>query len=335
MSSKPRLLRLVGIILITAAVVLGIYTLIAYLGWQSGQSLRAEQIEQRRTTEFSTQIGHAEADMGQGNHRLAIRRLEWVLEQDPDHTQAASLLAEAQGAMAETRAPSGAGPSESEPVSGGQATATAPFTTTTNSDERDPASEGLRQLERMVDNEEWDAALPAIVAYQNDFPDHERSVTDRLLYEAYTGQGIELLYSEQVELGLYYLDQAEKLGDLTADAQEHRVWAELYLDGMGYYGVDWDVTLFYFRDLCLAAPFFHNSCDKLFEALVAYGDQYAVQQEWCPAEALYAEAYDISGGSSLNQKLRDARTRCADATPTPTTPITDTVPMTPTPTDEP
>lgn len=315
--------------MITAAVVLGVYTLVAYLGWQSGQSLRAEQIQERVAFELATQIARAEEDMGQGNHRLAIRRLEWVLEQEPEHGQAAELLSEAQVGLAETRAPSAAGDN-----GGGSATATPPMTATVGSEE-DAASRRLRQVQQLVDDEEWNAALPAIVAYQNDFPDHERSRTDRLLYEAYVGQGIELLYSEQVELGLYYLDQAEKLGNLTENALEHRTWAELYLDGMGYYGVNWEVTLFYFRDLCLAAPFFHDSCDRLFEALLAYGDQYAAQQEWCPAEQLYAEAYDLDDGDNVSQKLRDARARCAEATATPATTITGTVPATAEPTDEP
>lgn len=332
MSSKPHRLRLLGIALIAIAVVLGVLTLVAYLGWQSGQSLRTEQIEESRAAELANQISRAEEDMAADNHRLAIRRLEWVLEQDPEHSQATALLAEAQGALAQTRAPS----PDNNSV---EATATAAITDTAGSEEEEAASEQLRQVQQLVDNEEWDAALPAVIAYQNDFPDYERSHTDRLLYEAYIGQGIELLYGDQVEVGLYYLEQAEKLGNLTEDARNHREWAELYLDGMGYYGVNWEVTLFYFRDLCLAAPFFQNSCDRLFEALVSYGDQYAVQQEWCPAESLYAEAYEIDSSNTLGEKLGEARTRCADATPTTEasngSTITDTVPATAEPEDEP
>ncbi|HSM55763.1 MAG TPA: hypothetical protein VK879_06365 [Candidatus Sulfomarinibacteraceae bacterium] len=332
MSSRPRKLRLLGIVLIAVAVVLGVYTLVAYLGWQSGQSLRSEQIEERRAEELATQITRAEEDMAADNHRLAIRRLEWVLEQEPGHSQAAALLTEARATIAQTRAPSANNGSA-------EATVTPASTGATAGDGDDAAAERLRSIEKLVDNEEWRTALPALITFQNDHPDHERERTDRLLYEAYIGQGIELAYSDQIEVGLYYLEQAEKLGTLTEDARNHREWAELYLDGVGYYGVNWEVTLFYFRDLCLAAPFFHDSCDKLFEALVAYGDQYAVQQEWCPAEQLYAEAANINSTSTLSDKLSDARTRCAEATPTPTATvtgtITDTVPATPGPEDEP
>jgi hypothetical protein len=141
-------------------------------------------------------------------------------------------------------------------------------------------------------------------------------------------QGVSLLYGDQVELGLYYLEQAERLGNLPQDVRDQRQWAELYLGGIGYFGVNWDVTLFYFRDLCLAAPFFHDACAKLYEALVAYGDQYAVQRDWCPAEALYQEAYRQDATGAVSQKLREAREGCASATPTPTTPISGTVPVT-------
>jgi hypothetical protein len=81
---------------------------------------------------------------------------------------------------------------------------------------------------------------------------------------------------EQVELGMYYLSQARRLGDLTTEALDYEMWAELYLQGIAFYGTNWDASAYYFRNLCLAAPFFHDSCERLHEVLVAYGDQYAV-----------------------------------------------------------
>lgn len=319
MANKPRLLRLLGILLIAAAVLLAFYTSILYLGWQSGESLREERIQQTRSAELATQLDRAQEDMQQENYVLALRRLEWVLDQDPGDSQAQTLLEEAETALAETRTRPGAGAATATPAA---------TRTTVEGEGNEEAEAGLRQAEQLVEAEEWQAAIRALIDFQHEFPGYERQHTDTLLYEAYVARGIDLLYGDQVELGLYYLAQAQELGDLSQDVVDQRRWAELYLAGMGYYDVNWDVALFYFRDLCLAAPFFQDSCQKLYEALVAYGDQHAAQEDWCPAESLYAEAYRIDDPSSLQQKLGQAREGCASATPTATAPISGTRPVT-------
>jgi hypothetical protein len=124
------------------------------------------------------------------------------------------------------------------------------------------------------------------------------------------------------------LTQAERLGDLPLEVEDQRTWAELYLLGIGYYGVNWETTIFYFRGLCAAAPFYQNACQKLFEAYVAFGDQYASVLDWCPAEEWYIEAVRLDNVSEVVEKRREAATNCLEATPTPEAPITDTVPIT-------
>jgi tetratricopeptide (TPR) repeat protein len=326
MTRRQLLLRIVGVILIAMALLLGLYTLIAYFAWQSGTTLRTEELRQEQEQEIGIQLERAEEDIAAENFRLALRRVEWILEQDPQREEALRLQAEAEDALARQSTP--------------QPTATAsldvaptrPITTAAGEDPDTVVA--FRRLERLVEDEAWEDAIPAITAFQSEHPSFRRRETDELLYSAYVSQGVDLLYGEQVELGIYYLDQAKKLGDLTQEVRDQEQWAELYLSGIGYYGVNWEVTLFYFRDLCAAAPFFHDACDLLHEALVAYGDQYAAQQEWCPATSLYQEAYRLDDTSGLAEKLGNAREACAAATPTPepttvpATPITDTVSLT-------
>lgn len=316
MAQKPRLMRLVGTILIAAALLLALYTAIAYTAWQSGQSLRQQRVREERSTEVANQISHAQEEIEAGNVRLALRRLEWVLEQDPEHTRAQALREIAESALNQPGGPS----QENE-----QATETPRATAPAGEGGSNEAAEAqLQEAEQLVEAERWQEAITALVDFQHRFPAYERRYTDNLLYKSYMIRGTELLYGEQVELGLYYLSLAEELGDLPQDVQDQRNWAELYLAGMGYYGVNWEVALFYFRDLCLAAPFYQNSCQRLYEALVARGDQYAVQQDWCPARSLYSEAYAIDDPSGLAQKLGEAREACASATPTAAAPITAT-----------
>lgn len=316
MAGRTRTLRIVGIVLIAVALLIALYAAVVYLGVERGRALREERLDMARASEIATQMAHAIEEVDNGNTALASRRLTWILEQDPAY-EAALVLMEAIEAQA-TRAPQG----EAE------ATPTSPATEGEAEAQETGLAGELQRLEDLVETESWGEAITALVAFQHSYPDYERRRTDELLQKAYMEQGVTLLYGDQIELGIYYLEQAERLGDLPQEVRDQQQWAELYLAGIGYYGVNWDVSLFYFRDLCLAAPFFHDACQRLYEALVAYGDQYAVQREWCPAEALYEEAYRQDASNALSQKLREARDGCAAATPTPSAPISDTAPVT-------
>lgn len=316
MAGRTRTLRIVGIVLIAVALLIALYAAVVYFGVERGRALREERLDMARASEIATQMAHAIEEVDNGNTALASRRLTWILEQDPAY-EAALVLMEAIEAQA-TRAPQG----EAE------ATPTSPATEGEAEAQETGLAGELQRLEDLVETESWGEAITALVAFQHSYPDYERRRTDELLQKAYMEQGVTLLYGDQIELGIYYLEQAERLGDLPQEVRDQQQWAELYLAGIGYYGVNWDVSLFYFRDLCLAAPFFHDACQRLYEALVAYGDQYAVQREWCPAEALYEEAYRQDASNALSQKLREARDGCAAATPTPSAPISDTAPVT-------
>jgi hypothetical protein len=194
----------------------------------------------------------------------------------------------------------------------------------TSSTDPGPAA-ALADLELIMDLEEWEQAVTAITAFQTQYPDYQRQRTDSLLYDAYLNLGQLLVMGSQVELGLFYFDQAEKLGDLPIEAEDQRTWADLYLLGISYYGVDWGTAIFYFRGLCAAAPFYQDACVKLHEVLIAYADQYVLDLDYCPAEALYSEANQLSSDTALIEKLQTARDQCLEATPTPT--VSPTVPV--------
>jgi hypothetical protein len=191
-------------------------------------------------------------------------------------------------------------------------------------DEDDERARAFQRLERLVEDGAWTDAISAIITFQSAEPNYRRQDTDRMLYESYLNLGQELLAGDQVELGLNYLSLAEELGDLPQDVEDQRLWAELYLVGIAYYGVNWATSIAYFRDLCAAAPFYQDACQKLREALIAYGDAYVANLDWCPAEALYSEAARLDGDATLPGKLTEASQMCLEATPTPSAPITAT-----------
>ncbi len=313
-----RFVRIIAVVMIALGLILGVYALVAYLGWQSGQRQRLTLAEQEQSAEITRQVELARTDINQNSPDLALRRLEWVLQQQPDHPEARSLKALAEQLRSQ----------DATPTPFVIPSPTADVTVTPVSAEDAEAAEALRQAEMLASAEDWAAAIPALIAFQQDFPEYERRRSDELLFNALVTHGTELLYTERAELGLSYLRQAATLGDLPQEALDQQQWALLYLSGISFYSVNWEVAIFYFRELCLSAPFFHDACSRLEQALVSYADGYLSIREYCPAEPLLQEAYGLSGSQAVADKLGAARAGCANATPPPVSPITGTLPLT-------
>ncbi|HRQ36473.1 MAG TPA: hypothetical protein PLD25_00980 [Chloroflexota bacterium] len=317
-----RTARLVGIGLIILSVVMAWLLLVGYMGYQSGQRQFTDRQQSALLANLERQTTLAAENISQGNYALALRRLEWVLAREPQNSEALRLQSEASQALT----------AQSQPAES-PATPTPPQPTATPEPSPTPGliaspEEELQRLRRLSVNKEWAEAVSGLVAFQQQFPSHERDETDRLLFDAYLGYSQSLFESNRSEQGLYYLSQAQKLGGLPQAMLDYQTWAELYTQGISFYGVNWDAAAYYFRDLCLAAPFYGDACAKLLYILVARGDQYAFVEDWCPAQSWYEEAWRQSNSGELAGKLAAARDGCLMATPVPSEPITDTVPLT-------
>ena len=307
--------RLLGLLLIFVAVLVALYLLVGYVAWQSGQSIRSEREETQEAEQLIRQIILAQEDINQGSYNLALHRLEWVLERDPANSDAQAIKRQAEGALKTALTP--VVPPTATPL---------PEPSPIPGETGDPAAE-IQRLRRMAQQERWDDLLPGTFAFQRQYPDYERLETDGFLYDSYLNLGLDYIQGDQIELGINYFAQAEKLGNLPQEALDYWLWADLHLQGMAYFGVNWGVAASFFRDLCLSAPFYQGSCDKLFESLVAYGDQYLVAQDFCPAVELFREARQHNRNLELDEKLNQAVQGCAEATPTPSS-ITNTLPVT-------
>lgn len=318
-----RIVRAAGLMLILLSVLLAWFLVVGYLGWQEGQQQRSEQEAQALTELIARQLTLAENDINQGSYNLALRRLEWVLEQNPAHETALRLQAQVQDALNTAVTPS-------PPAVIGITAEETTEPTATFSPAIDSQSE-LQRIRRLVALKEWTEALPAILAFQRTFPEVERQETDRALFDSYVNLGLERIEGSNVELGLYYLNQAAELGDLPQSAEDYRTWAELYLQGISFSGANYAAAAHYFRELCLSAPFYQNACSRLQNTLILLGDQYAGSLDWCPAQQAYEEARTYGAVNGLSDKLTQAIEECLAATPTPETPtdpITDTLPIT-------
>lgn len=317
-----RTARFVGLFLIIIAVAAGWLLLVGYLGYQSGQQQLIENQQAEFSNQMARQLTLAQENIDSGNYELAVVRLEWILDHDQNNGQAQQLLAEAQrmiGQVAEATAVPTTAPAVAE-------SGPTPEPSPTQGQIGSPDEE-LQRIRRQIVRKEWDDVVASLVTFQIQFPSYERQETDALLFDAYLDYSQQLLEGEQVELGLFYLRQAESLGNLPQTILDYRTWAELYTQGISFYGANWDAAAYYFRDLCLAAPFYQNACARLNEALEANGDQFTAVQDWCPAQLLYQEARQQNNTAVLAEKLELAREGCLAATPTPEGPITATVPF--------
>jgi len=306
-------LRVLGYLFIGLAILIAIYGTIVFVAWDRGQVRRVREEQTALDSELKNQMNLAQEETAVGNYGLALRRLKWIVDRDPNYPGASELMAQVALNLDK--------PSTPTPIL---------KETSTPAAEETPASdsvpdEAFAALEQAIEQEKWEQAISVITAFQSQYPDYQRQQTDSMLYAAYVNLGHLMVMGDQVELGLFYFDQAEKLGDLPIEAEDQRLWADLYLLGISYYGVDWGTALFYFRGLCAAAPFYQDACGKLHQVLVAYADQYVLNLDYCPAEALFAEANNLSSDSGLIDKIRVARNQCLEATPTPT--ITPKVPV--------
>ena len=288
-------LRVLGYIFVGLAVLIAIYGTIFFVAWDRGQVQRAQEEQTALDSELEKQMNLALEEAAAGNYNLALRRLEWVLEQDSNYPGASILMEQATSKLNKPATPTPMLRETSTPAAEG-----------TPATELGPAVD-FAALEQIMDQEEWEQAITVITAFQSQYPDYQRQSTDSLLYDAYLNLGQLLVMGDQVELGLFYFDQAEKLGDLPIEAEDQRTWADLYLLGISYYGVDWGTAIFYFRGLCAAAPFYQDACVKLHEVLTSYANQYTLNLDYCPAAALYSEANQLSSDSTLIEKLQVAR----------------------------
>ena len=309
-------LRIFGFVLIGLALLLVFYAGIAFIAYQRGTDARKEQAIEELNVQAQEQLELAREDLIKGNFELAQRRLEFILDVDPNHTEARELMLTIPNAVLPTIAiASTAQPSNATTAVVDSATL-APIPTATPRPIGD-ATERLQAVERLISAERWDEAVNALVAFQIDFPSYQRRDTDQLLFETYVNAGYFHTNSNSIAIGITYFEQAQKLGPLSEEAAGQLRYAKLYQDALAYYGINWPVAIQNFREICNFAPFYQDSCDQLYNALVAYGDAFYNQKDFCPAATQYSQALSMRSSSTVRNRYNSANGACNTATATP------------------
>jgi len=200
-----------------------------------------------------------------------------------------------------------------------------------------------------INNEEWDVALKTLDTLRQLNLDYHTIDVDGLYYLALRNRGvIRILAQGNLEPGIYDLALAERFGPLDVEADSYRTWARYYISGASFWGVDWSQVVSIFGQIYPAFPNMYDSTgmtakERYRVALIKWGDQLALKEDWCAASEKYEMAFQLlndqvvapTATAVYDECHRPKETEAPKATSTPTltteTVITPEGEVTPTP----
>ncbi len=277
------LFAMLGILIFVATLVAS-----AYAGLYYGEQDRVEKREQITQDHYTAGV----TALNEGRYERAAAEFQYVLQLDEDHALAQQGLSEARTRL------------EVKP-------------TPTSEAAQSMAEQLIEQARADYEADEWAAAASTLTQLRALDPTYEQEQVEELLFTSLYSASMKLLEEDQLEAGIFYLDQAVALRPLDAEAVQQRNLAARYLEALGYWGVDWEQCIAKFEALYSTNPGYRDVYERLYRAYVAYADYWMEQGEMCPAERNYAHALRLYADPAVDQKRAQAAQGCLIATPTP------------------
>jgi tetratricopeptide (TPR) repeat protein len=326
------------VVLIGILALLAIAAASAVGGYLSGIDQRtrfeATQVAQKVAEQF--QLGLQ--DMQAGQYEMARQRFEYVIRLAPDYPGVTENLAKVLLELNTTATPT--------PV---------PTPTLTPTPDLRSAEELFSQAQILLADQKWSEAIDTLLKLRKNEPDFHAVEVDSMFYVALRNRGVQRILTEgDLEGGTYDLALAERFGPLVIEASNMRTWADLYVTGASFWGLDWGQAAYYFGQIILVAPNLRDNTnmtatERFIIASIKYGDVLAANKEWCKAQEQYQAAFNLSPDPSLEATATWAGDKCREgekppdrtpepppeATPTPEIPPTTEPPPEETPPTEP
>jgi hypothetical protein len=117
------------------------------------------------------------------------------------------------------------------------------------------------------------------------------------MLEALRSQANNLFNENRLAEAILLTTRAEEFGLSQDDSLRYEKYvAALYLDAIHTIGTDYAAAIRALRAVYDLGPgrYYDDVKQKLFQQYVAYGDAWAIQNEYCPAYAQYQSALDDS-----------------------------------------
>lgn len=295
-----------GALIAVGSVLLAIVLFAALGGYAAGVVERQTIAATAEAAELRAQFELAQQDYLNRLYDRAIQRLDYILERQPDFPGAAALRQQAQA----DRSP-GADPAPAP-------TLALPTATPLPLSARPSEAELRTAIEAAQAAEDWDTMLDVVIALRAEYPDVPDA--NSLMFTALRNSGVQHILASpaELELGLFYLNEAAKLGTLDADAEQAALWAQIYINGMAIWGVNWARSVEAFDTLNLIAPYFHDTQSRRYQAHLGFADTLAVGGAPCDAVIEYDIVLSLSPGNGVEEKRTAAEEACLNPTPTPT-----------------
>ena len=298
-------------------ILLGLFILLGgaafgvWLGYRSGIQMRLTRHANDVAIAATTQFQLALVDQAAERYSMAQKRLEFVIQLDPNFPGVAQKLAEVMLANAIANAPT---------------EIPSPTPVIIPTPDNRGVEELIKQAQENLRAKDWTKAIDALDVLRKTDINYRTVDADGMYYMALRSRGIDKILKEgNLEGGLYDLALAERFGPLDGDAAGYRTWARLYLAGASFWGVDWPKVLDYFSQIINALPNLRDgtmtAIERYHVALMRYGDQLALKEQYCDAQQLYEQAQTIGSSPEIEATLTYLKNQCsppATKTPKPT-----------------
>lgn len=298
---------LIGVFLILFIVILGGFT-----GYNSGKNARLAAYNQAKTLKLATQFQMAEVDMSAGHYDTALKRVQYVINEDPSFPGAADRLAKIMMAMSAT--------ATLPPLPTASPTPAASPTPDTRGEE-----ELYNAAKAALAANDWQKAIDTLDSLRKLSTTYQPINVDGMYYVALRNRGMNKIRGGQLEEGMYDLSLTEQFGPIDKDADAYRNWARLYVTGASFWELDWVQVINYFQQVYAAVPMMIDSSgmtasERYRKALIAYGDKLASEENYCEAQQQYELALQVSPGGGLGPKATQNERLCHPETATPKAP---------------
>jgi tetratricopeptide (TPR) repeat protein len=274
----------------------------AYGGYLSGinqrTSFEATQVSQEVARQF--QLGLEDLDAGR--YEVARQRFEYVIKLDPGYPGVTDQLAAVLLELNTTATPT-----------------TVPTPTLTPTVDLRGAEELFSQAQLFLADEKWTEAIETLLKLRKDEPSYQAVEVDSMLYVALRNRGVHRILNEaDLEGGTYDLALAERFGPLDVEARNMRSWADLYVTGASFWGLDWGQSVFFFGQLIPVAPNLRDSSnltatERYRVASIEYGDLLAEEGEWCLALEQYEAALNLGSDPEVEEAADSVAKECSES----------------------
>lgn len=302
-----------------AGIGLAIVLLAGAAGWTSGQRMAQDHANATQNAEINDQLARIPGDIAIGNTILLDARLRFLATLTPGVPGVADLMQTATALYL-----------SSQPTATTEIIATDTPEAATPTPEAEiivPQATGgafdlaamLQQARTAVSTAQYMDAidlLDAIVAVDSSF---ERTEVRALMLQALSTQALRLFRSgTSLAEAVVLTDRAKEFG-LPGDSELHfeQYVAALYLTAKSAVGTNYPVAIQALQTVYNTAPNYMDVQQLLFNQIVAYGDAWVAQGEYCPAASQYQNALTIFNNGAVAAKRDNAATFCAQGTPTP------------------